>query len=126
MLSLAALPSLLPNLSNLSAVLRSTSHRPRHDGQHAIPEDDLLNSIWIGLLGVEALMVLGVALRGLVGAVAASRVGAAAQRRWRRGFSVGMASSEMEMGIGHGGGDGACAWGREEVSRGLVVGEVSG
>ncbi|SPQ26783.1 992bd59f-c947-4386-bcd8-7b3793a1c7f1 [Thermothielavioides terrestris] len=72
MLSLAALPSLLPNLSNLSTLLRSTPHRPRHDG-HAIPEDDLLNSIWIGLLGVEALMVLGVALRGLVGAVAASR-----------------------------------------------------
>ncbi|KAK4248033.1 hypothetical protein C7999DRAFT_13977 [Corynascus novoguineensis] len=36
-------------------------------------EDQLLNNIWIGLLSVEALMVLGVALRGLVGAVASSR-----------------------------------------------------
>jgi hypothetical protein len=32
-------------------------------------EDQVLNGIWIGLLSVEALMVLGVAVRGLVGAV---------------------------------------------------------
>ena len=37
-------------------------------------EDKLLNNIWIGLLGVEALMVLGVALRGLVEAVSSSRL----------------------------------------------------
>ncbi|KAL2187197.1 hypothetical protein L209DRAFT_298559 [Thermothelomyces heterothallicus CBS 203.75] len=37
-------------------------------------EDQLLNNIWIGLLSVEALMVLGVALRGLLGAVASSRL----------------------------------------------------
>ncbi len=37
-------------------------------------EDKLLNNIWMGLLGVEALMVLGVALRGLVGAVSSSRL----------------------------------------------------
>ncbi|KAL2019409.1 hypothetical protein VTK56DRAFT_9700 [Thermocarpiscus australiensis] len=36
-------------------------------------QDRLLNSIWIGLLSLEALMVLGVAVRGLVGAVS-SRV----------------------------------------------------
>lgn len=39
----------------------------------ASDEDTLLNGIWIGLLSVEALMVLGVALRGLVGAVVSSR-----------------------------------------------------
>ncbi|KAL2162265.1 hypothetical protein VTH06DRAFT_7178 [Thermothelomyces fergusii] len=44
-------------------------------------EDQLLNNIWIGLLGVEALMVLGVALRGLLGAVASSRL---ARRRQSR------------------------------------------
>ena len=32
-------------------------------------EETLLNGIWIGLLGVECLMVAGVALRGLVRAV---------------------------------------------------------
>jgi len=32
-------------------------------------EDELLNGIWIGLLGVEVLMVVGVALRGVVGAI---------------------------------------------------------
>ncbi|KAK0708102.1 hypothetical protein B0H67DRAFT_494459 [Lasiosphaeris hirsuta] len=32
-------------------------------------EDELLNGIWISLLSVEALMVIGVALRGLVIAV---------------------------------------------------------
>jgi hypothetical protein len=45
-------------------------------------EDQFLNNIWIGLLSVEALMVLGVALRGLVGAVASSRLfGPQKQRR---------------------------------------------
>jgi hypothetical protein len=29
-------------------------------------EERLLNSIWIGLLGIEALMVVGVAVRGLM------------------------------------------------------------
>ena len=33
-------------------------------------EDQLLNGIWIGLLAVEALMVFGVAVRGLVGMMA--------------------------------------------------------
>lgn len=33
-------------------------------------EDQLLNGIWIGLLSVEALMVVGVALHGLVGMMA--------------------------------------------------------
>lgn len=46
-------------------------------------EDELLNGIWIGLLGVEALMVLGVALRGLVGAVASSRQQQQQQQRRR-------------------------------------------
>ncbi|KXX75404.1 hypothetical protein MMYC01_206462 [Madurella mycetomatis] len=41
---------------NISAILSSD-------------EDKLLNGIWISLLSVEALMVLCVALRGLVGAV---------------------------------------------------------
>ncbi|KAK4032669.1 hypothetical protein C8A01DRAFT_20287 [Parachaetomium inaequale] len=44
-------------------------------------EDQLLNNIWIGLLSVEALMVLGVALRGLVGAVASSRLFGPQQQR---------------------------------------------
>ncbi|KAK3381697.1 hypothetical protein B0H63DRAFT_524389 [Podospora didyma] len=33
-------------------------------------EDQLLNGIWISLLSVEALMVVGVAIHGLVGAIA--------------------------------------------------------
>lgn len=33
-------------------------------------EEDILNGLWIGLLGLEALMVTGVALRGLVRAIA--------------------------------------------------------
>jgi len=32
-------------------------------------EDQLLNGIWISLLSVEALMVFGVAVRGLIGAI---------------------------------------------------------
>lgn len=43
-------------------------------------EDQLLNHIWMGLLGVEALMVLGVALR----AVASSRLFAGAAAVGRR------------------------------------------
>ncbi|KAK1759787.1 hypothetical protein QBC47DRAFT_398590 [Echria macrotheca] len=35
----------------------------------AADEDELLNGIWIGLLSVEALMVVGVAMRGLIGAI---------------------------------------------------------
>jgi hypothetical protein len=33
-------------------------------------EEDVLNGLWIGLLGLEALMVTGVALRGLFRAIA--------------------------------------------------------
>ncbi|KAH6842752.1 hypothetical protein B0I37DRAFT_417909 [Chaetomium sp. MPI-CAGE-AT-0009] len=44
---------------------------------HMQDEDQLLNNIWIGLLGVEALMVLGVALR----AVASSRLFTTVARR---------------------------------------------
>lgn len=63
-------------------------------------EDQLLNNIWIGLLGVEALMVLGVAVRGLVGAVSSSR-----SRRQRRrssslasvGTVTGMSMSMMSV-----------------------------
>ncbi|KAK5661619.1 hypothetical protein OQA88_9719 [Cercophora sp. LCS_1] len=33
-------------------------------------EHELLNGIWISLLSVEALMVVSVALRGLIGAIA--------------------------------------------------------
>ncbi|KAK0709856.1 hypothetical protein B0T26DRAFT_652498 [Lasiosphaeria miniovina] len=33
-------------------------------------EDELLNGIWISLLSVEALMVIGVALRSLFGVIA--------------------------------------------------------
>ena len=33
-------------------------------------EDQLLNGIWISLLSVEALMVVGVAIHGLIGAIA--------------------------------------------------------
>ncbi|KAK4100456.1 hypothetical protein N658DRAFT_402908, partial [Parathielavia hyrcaniae] len=36
-------------------------------------ENQLLNGIWIGLLSVEALMVLGVMVRGLFRGVASSR-----------------------------------------------------
>lgn len=55
----------MPNLSaTLSTLLAKAAQQD---------EDQLLNGIWIGLLSVEALMVLGVALRGLVGAVASSR-----------------------------------------------------
>ncbi|KAK4217185.1 hypothetical protein QBC37DRAFT_370132 [Rhypophila decipiens] len=32
-------------------------------------ENEMLNGIWIGLMSVEALMVAGVALRGLIKAV---------------------------------------------------------
>jgi len=42
-------------------------------------EDELLNSIWISLLGVEALMVVVVAVRGLVGAF----VGGSSRRQQR-------------------------------------------
>jgi len=54
---------------NLSALLSQQS------------EDQLLNNIWIGLLSVEALMVLGVAVRGLAGAVASSRLFGHQRRR---------------------------------------------
>lgn len=53
------IPIMMPKLS----LLRPAGHPD---------EDQLLNGIWIGLLSVEALMVLGVALRSLVGAVSAS------------------------------------------------------
>jgi hypothetical protein len=56
-------------------------------------EDQLLNNIWIGLLGVEALMVLGVAVRGLVGAVSSSR-------SRRRRSSVGTVSGMSVMSVG--------------------------
>ncbi|KAK4126825.1 hypothetical protein N657DRAFT_630777 [Parathielavia appendiculata] len=36
-------------------------------------EDQLLNGIWIGLLSVEALMVLGVMVRGLFRGLASSK-----------------------------------------------------
>ncbi|KAK4151527.1 hypothetical protein C8A00DRAFT_17072 [Chaetomidium leptoderma] len=62
-------------------------------------EDQLLNGIWIGLLSVEALMVLGVALRGLVGAVASSRFFEERRQRRRRS-SVGMGMGSVVAGGG--------------------------
>ncbi|KAK4444529.1 hypothetical protein QBC34DRAFT_308868 [Podospora aff. communis PSN243] len=32
-------------------------------------EDQLLNGVWISLVSVEALMVIGVAIRGLIAAI---------------------------------------------------------
>jgi hypothetical protein len=61
-------------------------------------EDQLLNHIWMGLLGVEALMVLGVALR----AVASSRLfaGAAVGRRnSMKGLKVAGAAGVDNMGV---------------------------
>lgn len=74
---------------------------------HMQDEDKLLNNIWIGLLSVEALMVLGVALRGLVGAVASSKLFVGGGQNYHRpsgsyggrkgsGYSVGMG---MGMGM---------------------------
>jgi hypothetical protein len=60
----------MPNLSSLSLSSSLSTLLAKAAQQD---EDQLLNGIWIGLLSVEALMVLGVALRGLVGAVASSR-----------------------------------------------------
>jgi hypothetical protein len=60
----------MPNLSSLSLSSSLSTLLAKAAQQD---EDQLLNGIWIGLLSVEALMVLGVAVRGLVGAVASSR-----------------------------------------------------
>jgi hypothetical protein len=60
----------MPNLSSLGL---SSSLSTLFAKAAQQDEDQLLNGIWIGLLSVEALMVLGVAVRGLVGAVASSR-----------------------------------------------------
>lgn len=69
MLNLGASLNLNLNL-NLPGSLRVLAR----DRVPRVPaEDQLLNGIWIGLLSVEALMVLAVALRGLLGALWASR-----------------------------------------------------
>jgi hypothetical protein len=56
-------------------------------------EDRVLNGIWIGLLSVEALMVLGVALRGLVGAVSSSST------TWKRRRSSAAAGAMTPMSV---------------------------
>jgi hypothetical protein len=53
------------NISALSALLANSRLQD-------LEEHQLLNGIWIGLMSVEALMVLGVALRSLVGSVLSS------------------------------------------------------
>jgi hypothetical protein len=72
--------------------------------QHFLAQDDLdedqfLNRIWIGLLGVEALIVFGVALRRLVGAVSSSKLLA----RRRRSSAViewgSMSPAKVEKGL---------------------------
>jgi hypothetical protein len=63
----------MPNLSSSLSSTLSSSLSTLLAKAAQQDEDQLLNGIWIGLLSVEALMVLGVALRGLVGAVASSR-----------------------------------------------------
>jgi hypothetical protein len=85
-------PAALLNFSRLSLLVQQFNQRPG--------EDQLLNGIWIGLLSVEALMVLGVMVRGLLGAVGSSRM-----RRRRR------SSGEISIGIGMG--HGMCEVGDE-------------
>ncbi|KAK3897322.1 hypothetical protein C8A05DRAFT_39130 [Staphylotrichum tortipilum] len=64
------------------------THLAAHD------EDQLLNNIWMGLLGVEALMVLGVAVRGLVGA------GSRMRERRRSASTASVTGMDMDMGMG--------------------------
>jgi hypothetical protein len=87
--TLPTLPTLNPTalLSRLSLLV----HRFQQQD-----EDQLLNGIWIGLLSVEALMVLGVMVRGLVGAVASRGYGKGDRRRRRS------SGDNMAMGMGHG------------------------
>ncbi|KAK3292468.1 uncharacterized protein B0H64DRAFT_477598 [Chaetomium fimeti] len=57
-------------------------------------EDQLLNNIWIGLLGVEALMVLGVALRAVVSSRLFTAIGG---RKDSRGVIMGVASEYHDV-----------------------------
>ncbi|KAK4238333.1 hypothetical protein C8A03DRAFT_15181 [Achaetomium macrosporum] len=62
--------------------------------QDNLDEDQLLNRIWIGLLGVEALIVMGVALRGLLAAVSSSRL---LGHRTRSSADVGLSMSPAKV-----------------------------
>ncbi|KAK3303215.1 uncharacterized protein B0T15DRAFT_513420 [Chaetomium strumarium] len=108
------------NHSNLEVILSETEDRDATNNsksgssktqtmnlatlQHLLAQDDLdedqfLNRIWIGLLGVEALIVLGVALHGLVGAASSSRL-LARRRRSSAGIEWGsMSPAKVERGL---------------------------